>query len=353
MTTADQTNKAPNKLQQAAWHLAGVMAYQVLARKGVPIKPIQLLMKLFASEYVVGSHGKGWRSKLTNVRRPISSLSKLMTATIVLDQIKSGQLDSNQKIAISERAGSSNKVQLDKKLNTGDKYTIRDLIKAMLLASSNSAAITLAEHVAGTEENFVTLMNDQAIEMGLKKTSFANSTGLSPKHYQEDNISLQTNGENFSTARDVNQLFRELLTTHPDVEQMYSEEAKLTKYLDDDQTNTEPFLRFDRPNWKVGSGWSNPAVGPYKSGMTNPSGFGYAASAQHDNLLDGTRAFMVGLGLPTLNDRLARPSELIKKLSGGKITAKFQNKPSKWRSSLIHPIKQATSLFQRGKRDVN
>ncbi len=108
---------------------------------------------------------------------PMASLTKIMTALLVLEN---GDLD--QEVYVSSRAAETGESTIS--LEPGEILSRRELLYALLLSSSNDAATALAESVAGTEDNFVALMNQRAQELGLNNTHFSNSHGLNaPDHY--------------------------------------------------------------------------------------------------------------------------------------------------------------------------
>jgi D-alanyl-D-alanine carboxypeptidase len=127
--------------------------------------------------------------KLADQPRPVASLTKLMTALVVLD---SG-VDLSSEATISGAAASQIGTELQ--LATGERITVSDLLYGLMLASGNDAAVALAEHVAGTEAAFVDMMNARALALGLRHTRFESPTGLDDAGY--------------STARDIAGLFRE------------------------------------------------------------------------------------------------------------------------------------------------
>lgn len=105
------------------------------------------------------------------LKLPPASTAKLVTAIVALER-----LSPEKKVTISERAAKTQSVC--PKLQEGEVYTVRDLIYLSLMRSVNSAAIALAEAVAGSEAEFVKLMNDKVKNIGAKETRFANSSGL-------------------------------------------------------------------------------------------------------------------------------------------------------------------------------
>lgn len=116
-------------------------------------------------------------SKNPSQHMPIASLTKVMTALLVLEN---GVLD--QKVYVSQKAAATGESTIW--LQPGEIFSRRELLYALLLSSANDAAVALAESVSGTEENFVDLMNRRARELQLHDTHFSNSHGLeAPDHY--------------------------------------------------------------------------------------------------------------------------------------------------------------------------
>jgi len=113
---------------------------------------------------------------------PIASMTKMMSLSVVFDAIDSKKLDADGKIFVSENAAATEGSQAF--LDANKAYNVSDLIKSVIIASANDSTVALAESVAGSEGEFVRLMNKKARELGLKNTHFANSTGLpAPEHY--------------------------------------------------------------------------------------------------------------------------------------------------------------------------
>ncbi|MEW6621634.1 MAG: D-alanyl-D-alanine carboxypeptidase family protein [Bacillota bacterium] len=105
-----------------------------------------------------------------------ASMTKLMTLIIALEAEKNGQCSMNDKVVTSENAASYGGTQLY--LEPGEEFTLDDMLKAVILGSANDASVAVAEHIAGTEEAFVELMNKKAKEIGAINTHFMNSHGL-------------------------------------------------------------------------------------------------------------------------------------------------------------------------------
>ncbi len=133
-------------------------------------------------------------------RFPHASLTKIMTLLIAMDALDNGEINLTNVVTISKEA--SDVVGSRIWLSEGDKISVEDLMKAIAVPSANDASYALAQHIAGSEENFVRMMNDKAKAMDLKDTHFQDSTGLS---------SL----DHYSSAYDLYLQSRELILKHP------------------------------------------------------------------------------------------------------------------------------------------
>lgn len=128
---------------------------------------------------------------------PLASLTKMMTAIVVMDNIK----DLNEKFLVDEKEA---KIPYGVRLKKGESYTVEQLLKIMLIKSSNSAAQTLANNIS---DDFSKLMNEKAKELGLKNTKYYTPHGLPPK-YTDSEMDV-------STARDIYKLSKYLIENYP------------------------------------------------------------------------------------------------------------------------------------------
>ena len=111
-----------------------------------------------------------------------ASMTKMMSMLLIMESIEKGILDWEEEVTVSENASKMGGSQI--LLETGEKMKVKDLFKGIAVASGNDAGVALAERVAGTEEQFVTMMNHRAKELGLKDTHFKNPHGLdTANHY--------------------------------------------------------------------------------------------------------------------------------------------------------------------------
>lgn len=128
------------------------------------------------------STGEVLFDKNANQKMQVASICKLMTSLITLENIENGKLNLDDKLIASEHACSMEGSQAF--LDAGSEYTVRDLLKSVIVASANDSAVVLAEHIGGSEKEFVGMMNKRAKELEMDNTIYANATGLeAPNQY--------------------------------------------------------------------------------------------------------------------------------------------------------------------------
>ena len=224
--------------------------------------------------------------KAADERMAPSSLTKLMTAYIVFGMLKSGRLSADQSLPVSEKAwrmqGSKMFVPL------GQAVPVSALIEGMVIQSGNDACIVLAEGIAGSEEQFATLMNDTAAKIGLKNSHFLNCTG-----WPEDN--------HYMTARDVTTLAIHLIRDYPEYYHYFS--ASDFTYNNIKQGNR---------NVLVDKGLAD----GLKTGHTDAGGYGLCASSNRN----GNRIVMTINGTSSMNERAHEGERLL-----GWAFANFEN----------------------------
>jgi len=120
------------------------------------------------------------------LRRPPASMLKMMTELIVLEHIQEGDLTLDEVVTVS--AKSSNMGGSQVYLKHGEKFTVEELLQALAIHSANDAAVALAEHVAGSTDAFVDLMNIKARDFGMKHTDFQTVHGLPPAWKQKSDM---------------------------------------------------------------------------------------------------------------------------------------------------------------------
>ena len=208
---------------------------------------------------------------------PPSSMTKLMTAYIVYGMLKSGRLQLNQELPVSERAWKMLGSKMFVPLNGAVK--VEDLIRGMIVQSGNDACIVLAEAVAGSEEGFVDLMNQKAKEMGLRVANFRNSTGW-PDPAQR------------ISCRDLAVIARRLIADFPEYYRYDSE--KSFKFNNISQENRNPLVQ-------------KGLADGLKTGHTDEGGYGLVASSQRQ----GRRVIVVVNGLTSMHQRAEESERLL------------------------------------------
>jgi D-alanyl-D-alanine carboxypeptidase (penicillin-binding protein 5/6) len=206
-----------------------------------------------------------------------SSMTKLMTAYLVYEQLKSGKLKLDDELLVSERAwrmgGSKMFVQI------GTNVRVEDLVRGMIVQSGNDACIVLAEGIAGSEEAFVEKMNVKAKELGLTKSYFKNATGWpDPEHRM--------------SVRDIAMLARRIIRDFP--EYYHYDSEKTFKYNNIEQENRNPLVQ------------KGTADG-LKTGHTDEGGYGLVASSLRGN----RRVIVVLNGLNSMRQRAEESERLM------------------------------------------
>ena len=111
-----------------------------------------------------------------HLRLPIASVTKLMTVLLTLEKLKNNEINLEDKIVVSANASGMGGSQIF--LDANCEYRLGDLLKSVIISSANDSSVALAEHIAGSENNFVRMMNERAYELDLKDTNYSNCTGL-------------------------------------------------------------------------------------------------------------------------------------------------------------------------------
>ena len=188
---------------------------------------------------------------------PVASTSKLMTCLLTMDAISTRQLSLEDLVTISEAAqilSESDDGVIP--LEAGEQITVQELLIGALLPSSNECALCLAESIAGSEETFVQMMNQKALDLGLSQATFFNCNGL-PSYTQEP---IPSKRQNRMSAEDMFRLVSYLLKVYPQVTDITSLESATLQSLDLEVRNTNPLLH------------NLPEVTGLKTGTTNKSG---------------------------------------------------------------------------------
>jgi serine-type D-Ala-D-Ala carboxypeptidase (penicillin-binding protein 5/6) len=215
-----------------------------------------------------------------------ASMTKIMTAIVAFDLIKSGDLNLDDKFLVSENAWRLSSAGYSSMfIMVGDEVSVENLLRGIIVASGNDACIALAEGIAGTEEEFAIMMTSKAKEIGMKNTNFANSSGIN-------------NTENVSTVRDIMIMSSYLIKEFPE-EYKYFAEKEFTW----DRTGGDPITQGNR----------NPLL--YKSLGADGIKTGYLAvekySLASSVYRNGRRLIAVGSGFNTKNERSRESAKLL------------------------------------------
>jgi D-alanyl-D-alanine carboxypeptidase (penicillin-binding protein 5/6) len=264
--------------------LAAVASFCLLAAAQVPAPP-----EVAARSYLLLDVTANQILAQKDIDSPVepASLTKLMSAYLVFDALKSKKISLTQTLPVSTRAWKmpGSRMFIDPKMQV----PVEDLIKGLIVQSGNDATMALAEGVGGTAEHFVELMNEQAKALGMKGTSYRNPEGLMvPGHT--------------TTARDLSILATRLMRDFPEYVHYYA--IKKYRYPGTPSTNdTNRNLLLFR----------DPTVDGLKTGHTDAAGYCMIVTAKRDfpNLAGGRRLLSIVLGASSENVRANESQKLL------------------------------------------
>ena len=219
--------------------------------------------------------GKTLLSKHPNQKREIASLTKMMTAYVVLKEVELGRITLNDNVRVSFKADATGGSSLG--ITQNSIITVDALLKGLIVHSGNDAAVALAEHVAKTEAQFVKKMNQMAKQLGMKQTHFENSSGLPSKHPQ------------YSTARDMGILSQAIIHHFPDAYR--------------DIFGQPYYQQYQNRNRLVFKGYAD----GLKTGYTKKAGYCLVASRKEGE----TRLISVVLGAHSKRSRVRESKKLL------------------------------------------
>lgn len=222
--------------------------------------------------------------KEADIPMPPASMSKLMTAYIIFENLKSGKITLEDEFIVSENAwkkGGAKSGGSTMFLSPNEKVKVKDLLRGIIVQSGNDACIVAAENLAGTEEAFASLMTEKAKELGLKNSTFKNATGLpDPEHKM--------------SAKDLAKLAQILIQRFPEYYSIYSE--KSFTYNGIKQGNRNPLL------------YTITGADGLKTGHTETSGYGLTGSVKTP---EGRRLILVINGLKSMRERQSEAQKLM------------------------------------------
>lgn len=211
-----------------------------------------------------------------------ASMTKIMSMLLIMENIDKGVIKWDDKVTASENASGMGGSQI--LLETGEQMTVYDMFKGIAVASGNDAVVALSEYVAGSEEEFVKLMNQKVKELGLKDTVFKNPHGLDEANH-------------YSSAYDMAIIAKELVKYEKVFEFTSIYEDYLRKGTDRELwlVNTNKLVRF------------NPIVDGLKTGYTKEAGYCLTATAKKNNM----RLISVVMGEPDTKTRSSETTSLL------------------------------------------
>ena len=224
---------------------------------------------------VEAATGKVLEGQQVHLKWPPASITKLMVALLMMEKLTAGEVRLDEKVTISGNASKMGGSQVY--LKEGEIFTVEDLMKAMLVASANDAAYAIAELIAGSEEQFIHMMNEKAKALGMSDTTFRSVHGLPPSRNEDEDI---------TSCYDLALLSRALL--------------KYPKILEWTSIRTDSFRNgmfiLNNHNKLLGK---MPGVDGLKTGYYRKAGYNIVATAERKNL----RLVAVVLGSPTAKAR--------------------------------------------------
>ncbi len=211
-----------------------------------------------------------------------ASMTKIMSMLLIMENIDKGVIKWNDKVTASANASSMGGSQI--LLETGEQMTVYDLFKGIAVASGNDAVVALSEYIAGSEEEFVNLMNQKVKELGLKDTVFKNPHGLDTANH-------------YSSAYDMSIIAKELVKHEKVFEFTSIYEDYLRKGTKRELwlVNTNKLVRF------------NPVVDGLKTGYTKEAGYCLTATAKKNDM----RLISVVMGEPDTKVRSSETTSLL------------------------------------------
>ena len=215
-----------------------------------------------------------------------ASMTKIMTSIIAFDLIKKGQLNLDEKFIVSENAWRlANAGYSSMFIMVGDEVSVENLLKGIIIASGNDACVTLAEGIAGTEEEFAVMMTSKALEIGMNNTNFSNASGINDP-------------DNYSTVRDILIMSDYLIRNYPEYYSYFAE-----KEFTWDRTGGDPITQGNRNPLL----YKNMGVDGIKTGFLAVEKYSLASSI----IRNGRRLIAVGSGFTSKNARSKQSSRLL------------------------------------------
>ena len=222
--------------------------------------------------------------KNAHEKLPPASVTKVMTMLLIMEAIDAGKIGWDDTVTTSEAAAAKGGSQIY--LKVGETMVVADMLKSIAVSSANDCACAMAEHIAGSEDAFVALMNQRASELGMNDTHFVNCTGL------DDDPAAK---EHLTSAFDIALMSRQLLAHHPKIKDFTTIWMDTVRGGAFGLANTNKLVRFYQ------------GCTGLKTGFTSAAGYCLSASAQRDNM----ELIAVVMGAETSKDRFASCKQML------------------------------------------
>ncbi|WP_212936765.1 D-alanyl-D-alanine carboxypeptidase family protein [Bacillus hominis] len=261
-----------------------------LSEKVVPPKYIPPEIDAKAAVIIDASNGDVIYQNNENEAVAPASMSKMMTAYLVLESIHNGKVRWEDPVKISVKSAQTEGAKIPMQVN--DTLTVKDLYHALMIESANNSAVALAEHVAKTEKNFVQLMNEKAQQLEMSdKAKFANASGLQEPDGSETKM----------TAADVAKLAYHLIKDYPEILEVTHLRQSQLAFNNVNVTNTNEMLNKNNKALYI------EGIDGLKTGFTDSAGYCFTGTAkQGDN-----RIITVVMGTSSKTKRFTETNKLM------------------------------------------
>ncbi len=262
------------------------LCFIFILSSGLPVKA-QVQLSSPSAILIEASTGQVIFEQDASTRRSPASITKIMTLLLAFEQIKAGKINLEDEVLVSEHASSMGGSQVY--LAQGEIQTLDTMLKCIAVSSGNDACVAVAEHIAGSEEAFVDMMNEKAKELGMLDTNF------------EDCCGLTDSDGHYTSAKDVAIMSRELTTKYPDVfhyTQIWMEDiTHVTRQGSINFTLSSTNKLLKQYQWATG----------LKTGSTKKAKYCLSATASKD----GIDLIAVILGAPDTKTRFSEAQALL------------------------------------------
>ncbi|MBC7764965.1 MAG: D-alanyl-D-alanine carboxypeptidase [Hyphomonadaceae bacterium] len=256
------------------------MASSMVFVSAAPAQPAPMTITAKSAILMDAGTGKVLFEQNPDERLPIASVTKIMTMLLVMEALDSGKIKYEDTVVASANACGMGGSQVF--LQPNESMTVKDMLKAIAVASANDASVAMAEHLTGSEQTFIAEMNAKAEQLGMKNTHFINTNGLDVD-------------DHYSSAKDVALMSRELITKHPKVLEFTNIWMDTLRNGAFGLSNTNKLIRF-----------YTGATG-LKTGSTSKALYCLSATAKRNNM----HLISVVIAAPTSKDRFADATKIL------------------------------------------